>query len=96
MTPLSQRGSSYSGPEMTPDEFYALRRRFADWLRLKAQFDPQWTEERKNGWSAPSMLTQLAADVEHSSLLMRMVQQRKEPLPEPPPLDHAYPVYPDD
>jgi hypothetical protein len=90
MTPPEQ---SYSGPEMTSDEFYALRRRIADWLRIKAQFDPQWT--RPDVRSPQQMLTQLAADVEHSSLLMRMVQERKEPLAEPPPLDHAYPVYPD-
>lgn len=81
---------SYSGPEMTADEFYALRRRVADWLRIKDRFEQRWTDQERY------VLRQLAADVEHSSLLMRMVQQRKEPLPEPPPLDHACPVYPDD
>lgn len=83
----------YKGPEMTPDEFYALRRRVADWLYIKAKFDPQWA--KADGRSPQQMLVQLAADVDHSSLLMRMVQQRKDPLPEPPPLSHAYPVYPD-
>lgn len=90
MSEQTQRDQSYCGPEMTLVEFYWLRTRIAQWLRIKAQFEP-----KHPGGITTGMLTQLAADVEHSSLLLRMVQERKEPLPEPPPLDHAYPVYPD-
>lgn len=37
---------------------------------------------------------QLIPDVDHSALLYRLLRGR-DPLPEPPPLAHSYPVYPD-
>lgn len=77
-------------PEMTADQYYALRQTISAWLRVKERHESRWSADERR------MLTQLAADVDHSSLLMRMVYERKPPLDEPPPLDHAYPVYPKD
>ena len=40
------------------------------------------------------VLNQVAADVDHSSLLHRLLRGRPL-LPEPPPTQHSYPAYPD-
>lgn len=39
-----------------------------------------------------AIFQQLAADAEHSALLLRLFEG-KDPLPEPPPLRHSYPDY---
>lgn len=57
----------YDGPEMTLGEFYALRRRIGDWLRIKAKSDPSWGADIR--LSPQQTLEQLASDIEHSSLL---------------------------
>jgi hypothetical protein len=56
-------------------------------LQIKAQSEPRLTDEQR------AYLRQLDADVWHSSLLHRMLFERKLPLREPPSLRNAYPDY---
>lgn len=91
---------------LTWEQALFARARFVEWLRIKER------EERKPGnlivkvedgsyrkvgpprWQRSS-LTFLCADIDHSALLLRLLQG-KPALPAPPPLRHAYPVYPDE
>ena len=55
----------------------------------------RWLEIRtENGKPFPQSAAQLSVDIDHSSLLSRLLSG-KEPLPEPPPLRYGYPDYPD-
>lgn len=63
-------------------------RQASRWLEIKEQ------EEyvgRKRKYS-DGEFSQLRADVSHSALLRRLLSG-KEPLEEPPPLEHSYPDY---
>jgi hypothetical protein len=83
--------------QLTREQAYFVRRCVGQWLRLKEQ----WEGFNFGGHGSVHRryqrgeLSQLAADADHSALLVRLLGGG-EPLPEPPPLSHAYPVYPDD
>jgi hypothetical protein len=77
-------------PDLTIDQYRAIIEVFRNWCLLKAEHEPRWTDEQR------ACLRQLDPDVWHSSLLFRMLKQRKLPLPEPPRLQNSYPVYPDE
>ena len=55
----------------------------SQWLHLKERYEPA---------RPVYSLSQLSADVDHSSLLRRLLAG-KEPLPEPPPRSFSYPWY---
>lgn len=87
---------------LTFSDAYAIRAKVSQWLRIRVQFeDPKkniyWIIESSvsTETKVKQILMQLAADVDHSALLVRLLEG-KAPLPEPPPTQHAYPVYPDD
>ncbi len=75
--------------KLTEEQAYFARQQMSRWLRIRAQYP-----DRHGPLTDPRVLTQLGADVDHSALLFRLLRGR-EPLPEPPPKEHAYPVYPD-
>lgn len=77
-------------PELTIDQYRAITEAFTAWLSLKAEHETRWTDEQR------ACLRQLVPDIFHSSLLHRMIYERRLPLPEPPPLQNAYPQYPSD
>lgn len=77
-------------PTITRDQFHALASVVGLWFQLKAESESRWTDEQRVA------LRQLDPDVWHSALLVRMLVEQKPPLPEPPPLEHAYPVYPEE
>jgi hypothetical protein len=53
----------------------------------------QWLALREeHGRPFPSSLEQLQCDLDHSALLLRLLEG-KEPFPEPPPRAHSYPNY---
>lgn len=62
-----------------------LRTVVGKWLRIRGQFDVH-SNSLEQGF------TQLAADAEHSGLLVRLLAG-KEPLPKPPPRQNSYPWY---
>jgi hypothetical protein len=74
---------------LTPEQVAFARRQVGRWMRLKGEHEQRGTDELRM-W----LRGQGAADADHSALLWRLLEG-KEPLPEPPPLEHAYPVYPD-
>lgn len=84
---------------MSELDIYTIRSKVAHWFRIRAEFEgakhmrfildsPHLTTEQK----VRQIFYQLAADVDHSALLIRLLEG-KDPLPEPPPLRHAYPDY---
>ena len=78
--------------ELTADQQYFARRQFVRWLRVRLEHERRGVGRvidhmNEQRWG------QLMADIEHSSLLLRLLSG-KDPLPEPPPLSHGYPVYP--
>ena len=75
---------------LTDEQAYFAMRQMSRWLRLRVQHESNLRIRHPD----PRGITQLAADVDHSALLLRLLRGR-EPLPEPPPLEHAYPLYPD-
>lgn len=76
---------------------YAMKQ-MALWLRTREQHQAEdLVGYRVFGHSVDEVkrvLNQVAADVDHSSLLHRLLRGRPL-LPEPPILDNSYPVYPD-
>jgi hypothetical protein len=66
---------------MTPEE-KRVAHAVVRWLQIKLQF-----EERYDPLRGPTL-----ADVDHSSLLQRLLDG-KEPLPVPPPKQYSYPAY---
>lgn len=72
---------------------------FSRWLRIKLQHEEKLQSRYEYLLKSPdplsSIFMQIAADADHSTLLQRMLSG-KEPLPEPPPLKHGYPVYPEE
>lgn len=70
---------------------FALRQ-FSRWLRLKEEHERDFGRGEKRWY--PGELRRHIPDVDHSALLFRLLRGR-EPLPEPPPLENGYPVYPD-
>lgn len=88
---------------LTPEQIQWARQQMSRWLRLRAQHQKErnsWgpiylIEEEKRTEAFKNIMTQVAADVDHSSLLDRLLRG-KEPLEKPPSLSHSYPVYPDD
>lgn len=85
---------------LTQEQAYFARTQFRRWLQIKEQFEQtsRWnsvTNQFVRGYRwGTNQLSFLSADIDHSALLVRLLEG-KEPLPEPPPLEHAYPVYPD-
>lgn len=80
---------------LTEEQIAFARRQVARWLRIK--FHWEGSNFGTNGgdrWKDVPQVGALVPDADHSALLWRLLSG-KEPLPEPPPLDHAYPVYPD-
>lgn len=79
---------------LTREQAYFARTQFRRWLQIKEQHEKvNYPAQGGRRWKTGE-LTRHAADVDHSALLVRLLEG-KEPLPEPPPLEHAYPVYPD-
>lgn len=72
---------------LTRDQMYFARKQFARWLAIRDKHDPRYQDLIKEGRTG-----QMMADIEHSSLLLRLLSG-KEPLDEPPPLTHGYPDY---
>src|SRR3990167_5429034 len=70
------------------DQVLFAMRCMSRWLRIRVEHESRLERARSGE------LLQVAADVDHSALLKRLLSG-KEPLQEPPPLDHSYPVYPD-
>jgi hypothetical protein len=86
---------------LTQEQIVWARQRMSKWLRVRAAHaERDWLSQPHFEAALPRedharvVLTQLAADVDHSALLWRLLEG-KEPLVDPPPLDHGYPVYPD-
>jgi hypothetical protein len=77
-------------PELTEAQYQALIERLRYWVRAKEAHEPRLTEPQRQ------YLRQLDPDLSHSALLRRLLFQRKEPLPEPPPIKEGYPAYPPD
>jgi hypothetical protein len=75
---------------------YALRWAVGRWLRIRAAHETRlaagYAYYLRDGVTVQQLFTQLAADAEHSALLIRLFEG-KEPLPSPPPLQHSYPDY---
>lgn len=69
---------------------YVIRAVVSRWLRIRAEHEDLTWKPYDRG-----ALTQLAADVDHSALLVRLLEG-KEPLKEPPRKEYGYPVYPDE
>lgn len=95
---------------LTQEQAWWARSRFNEWLGIKERHElnatkheraPEADDEygqayRKTGerrWKDGD-LTFLRADIDHSALLFRLLTG-KPALDEPPPVLHAYPVYPD-
>jgi hypothetical protein len=78
---------------LTEEQARFAMMQFTRWLALKEKHEPSHRTGGGLRWK-PHELTQINADVVHSALLHRLLRGR-EPLPEPPTLRHAYPVYPD-
>lgn len=94
---------------LTPSQARFARRCVIRWLRLKEQHETlngsvEWVDRSDadrlvyrlvggNNRYKQGEFAQLCADIDHSALLDRLLMGG-EPLPEPPPLRNAYPVYP--
>ena len=74
---------------ITREQYGYLSMCFSEWLRIKGQFEKRWKEMLPE-----HRLAALDPDFWHSALLYRMAVEGKDPLPEPPPTEHSYPVYP--
>lgn len=76
--------------ELTREQQQFARRQFSRWIRVRVEHDQRKGRviERmsEQDWG------QLVADIEHSSLLLRLLSG-KDPLPEPPPRAYGYPDY---
>lgn len=88
---------------LTDEQIMFVRRQVGRWLRVRAA-DPSKPNQRGpvmlmlntragDDEAVRALYNQLSADADHSALLWRLLSG-KEPLPEPPPLEHSYPVYP--
>ena len=77
---------------LAPEQIRFVCRQIGRWLYLKEQHERNFGRGERR-WK-DGELTRLTVDVDHSALLYRLLSG-KEPLPEPPPLEHAYPKYPD-
>lgn len=99
------------GGQLTPEQVIFASRQVARWLQLKFKHENRGmvvsqlremvgkTLDRERHemifWREMLGIAQLCADADHSALLRRLLEG-KEPLPEPPPIRNAYPIYPDD
>ncbi len=87
---------------LAPEQVVFALRQVDRWLRIRAEFEKakklKYIVDSRGDASADEfasrILLQIAIDAAHSALLHRLLSG-KEPLPVPPPLKHAYPVYPD-
>lgn len=81
---------------LTTDQIIFVRQQVARWLSIKFEHERTNLQAGEKKWprSPVSYVHQLIPDADHSALLWRLLEG-KEPLPEPPPLENAYPVYPD-
>jgi hypothetical protein len=82
---------------VTPQTPYVLRSCVSRWLRIRVQHDKMLEGRYRQLMAAgdvKALFMQLAADADHSALLVRLFEG-KEPLLEPPPVENAYPAYPD-
>lgn len=80
---------------LTIDQIRFAQQQVVRWLLLKERHEPTgWHSKRDERRWDDGEFAQLRADASHSALLRRLLSG-KEPLPEPPPLKHAYPDYPD-
>lgn len=80
---------------MTHEERRLVKQAFKTWIALKCKHEEFFRSfVTAEGFTPEFLATKIAVDVDHSSLLNRLLDG-KPPLPEPPPLSHAYPVYPD-
>lgn len=91
---------------LTEEQYRAMAEAVSRWLMIRARHDRHF-RELLSRWPLPEdedgdrlyaerIARQLGADIWHSALLWRMLVEGKRPLPEPPPLEHSYPVYPED
>jgi hypothetical protein len=74
-------------PDLTIDQYRAVMGVVRLWVQLKVKHEGRFDEAARRG------VAQIDPDAWHSSLLHRMLYQRKPPLPEPPPLSYSYPDY---
>lgn len=75
--------------ELSPKQIKEI---FKRWLEIRLK----WQGEKYEYFDTRLPFTaQLIADIDHSSLLQRLLEG-KEPLPEPPPLKYSYPDYPNE
>ena len=69
---------------LTDEQAEFVRKCFKDWLRLRGKFEQSLDPELRGS------INQLCADVDHSSLLRRLLSG-KQPHPKPPPRNSARP-----
>ena len=82
---------------LTPEQIAFVRRQVSRWLGIKFKWEgSNFGQSGQPGdrWKDIPQIGALIPDADHSALLWRLLEG-KEPLPEPPPLKHAYPDYPD-
>jgi hypothetical protein len=66
-----------------------------EWLQIRLRDENMIEQRLGNAPDLRTLITQLRMDIWHSALLRRMIVEGKDPLPESPPTEHSYPVYPD-
>ena len=68
---------------------------FKVWISLKCAHESFFRDFiTGDGFKPEFLASKIAVDADHSALLRRLMDG-KDPLPDPPPLQNSYPVYPD-
>lgn len=92
--------------KFTDEQARFAMRQVSLWLQARSDHEDLSRERGRlapidyvEGYGGPvaakkAVLGQIRADVDHSALLYRLLRGRPL-LPEPPPTEHSYPVYPD-